>query len=81
LFYRSDHNQGHHKIHSVLSHKNPSLGSWNSWSSSADISAPLNADGSLRGRMFVKHSDYLFYRSDHNQGHHKIHSVLSHKNP
>ncbi|WP_416714877.1 TonB-dependent siderophore receptor [Acinetobacter pittii] len=34
-----------------------SLGSWNSWSSSADISAPLNADGSLRGRMFVKHSD------------------------
>lgn len=34
-----------------------SLGSWNSWSSSADISAPLNVDGSLRGRMFVKHSD------------------------
>ncbi|WP_416699914.1 TonB-dependent siderophore receptor [Acinetobacter pittii] len=34
-----------------------SLGSWNSWSSSADISAPLNADGSLRGRMSVKHSD------------------------
>ncbi|WP_354670395.1 TonB-dependent siderophore receptor [Acinetobacter pittii] len=34
-----------------------SLGSWNSWSSSADISTPLNADGSLRGRMFVKHSD------------------------
>ncbi|MBN6526489.1 TonB-dependent siderophore receptor [Acinetobacter pittii] len=34
-----------------------SLGSWNSWSSSADISTSLNADGSLRGRMFVKHSD------------------------
>ncbi|MEO4109234.1 TonB-dependent siderophore receptor [Acinetobacter pittii] len=34
-----------------------SLGSWNSWNSSADISAPLNVDGSLRGRMFVKHSD------------------------
>lgn len=34
-----------------------SVGSWNSYSSSADLSAPLNSDGSLRGRVFVKHSD------------------------
>ena len=34
-----------------------SAGSWNSYSSSADLSAPLNNDGSLRGRVFVKHSD------------------------
>lgn len=34
-----------------------SAGSWNSYSSSADLSAPLNNDGSLRGRIFVKHSD------------------------
>ena len=34
-----------------------SAGSWNSYSSSADLSAPLNSDGSLRGRVFVKHSD------------------------
>ena len=34
-----------------------SAGSWNSYSSSADLSAPLNSDGSLRGRVFVKHFD------------------------
>lgn len=32
-------------------------GSWNSYSSSVDISAPLNEDGSLRGRAYVKHSN------------------------
>ncbi|RYY80173.1 MAG: TonB-dependent siderophore receptor [Moraxellaceae bacterium] len=36
---------------------NASVGSWDSYASNADISAPLNADGSLRGRVFVKHSD------------------------
>ncbi|NCI79796.1 TonB-dependent siderophore receptor [Acinetobacter kanungonis] len=36
---------------------NASAGSWNSYASSADLSAPLNNDGSLRGRVFVKHSD------------------------
>lgn len=49
---------------------NASVGSWNSYSSSADISAPLNADGSLRGRVFVKHSDedsYMdFYARERN---------------
>lgn len=49
---------------------NASVGSWNSYSSSADISAPLNADGSLRGRVFVKHSDedsYMdFYSRERN---------------
>ncbi|KXZ71892.1 TonB-dependent siderophore receptor [Acinetobacter venetianus] len=36
---------------------NASGGSWNSYSSSADLSNSLNADGSLRGRIYVKHSD------------------------
>lgn len=34
---------------------NISFGSWNAWTSSADISAPLRADGSVRGRVVVKH--------------------------
>lgn len=49
---------------------NTSFGSWNSYSSSADISSSLNADGSLRGRVFVKHSDedsYMdFYARERN---------------
>lgn len=36
---------------------NTSVGSWNNISSSIDLSAPLNTDGSLRGRTFFKHSD------------------------
>lgn len=32
-----------------------SAGSWDSYSSSADFSNALNEDGSLRGRVFVKH--------------------------
>ena len=47
-----------------------SVGSWNSYSSSADLSAPLNSDGSLRGRVFVKHSDEKsfmdFYEKERN---------------
>ncbi|WOE32463.1 MULTISPECIES: TonB-dependent siderophore receptor [unclassified Acinetobacter] len=47
-----------------------SVGSWDQFSSSADISAPLNADGTLRGRVFVKHTDEKsfmdFYHSDRN---------------
>ncbi|MEG0348559.1 MAG: TonB-dependent siderophore receptor, partial [Acinetobacter sp.] len=38
-----------------------SFGSWNTWSSSADISSPLNADGSVRGRAVVKHEDSNSY--------------------
>lgn len=33
-----------------------SAGSWDNYASTADLSAPLNADGSLRGRLFVKNS-------------------------
>ena len=32
-------------------------GSWDNYSSSVDLSSGLNEDGSLRGRVFVKHSD------------------------
>lgn len=34
-----------------------SIGSWNSYASSADLSAPLNNDGSLRSRVYVKYED------------------------
>ena len=34
-----------------------SIGSWNSYASSADLSAPLNNDASLRGRVYVKYED------------------------
>lgn len=47
-----------------------SVGTWDSYSSSADLSAPLNSDGSLRGRVFVKHSDEKsfmdFYEKERN---------------
>lgn len=33
------------------------LGSWDSYSSTVDLSTPLNKDGSLRGRAIIKHSD------------------------
>ncbi|EKU53169.1 TonB-dependent siderophore receptor [Acinetobacter sp. WC-323] len=36
---------------------NASVGSWNRYTSSADLSNALNADGSLRGRVYIKHSD------------------------
>ncbi|MFU8927998.1 TonB-dependent siderophore receptor [Acinetobacter puyangensis] len=32
-----------------------SFGSWGAWSSTADVSNALNADGSIRGRVLVKH--------------------------
>lgn len=38
-----------------------SIGTWDSYSSSADLSAPLNEDGSLRGRILVKHSNEHSY--------------------
>ncbi|MFT4021222.1 MAG: TonB-dependent receptor plug domain-containing protein, partial [Acinetobacter sp.] len=34
-----------------------SYGSWDAWSTSADLSGPLNNDGSLRGRVYLKHAD------------------------
>lgn len=34
-----------------------SYGSWDSWSTTTDLSSPLNSDGSLRGRVYLKHSD------------------------
>ncbi len=36
---------------------NVSYGSWDAYSTSADLSAPLNNDGSLRGRTYIKYSD------------------------
>ena len=36
---------------------NASVGSWNRYTSSADLSNALNADGSLRGRVYIKYSD------------------------
>lgn len=60
-----------------------SVGSWDSYSSSADLSAPLNSDGSLRGRVFVKHSDehsYMdFYEKERNVAYGAIDYDLSDK--
>lgn len=60
-----------------------SVGSWDSYSSSADLSAPLNSDGSLRGRIFVKHSDEKsfmdFYEKERNVAYGAIDYDLSDK--
>lgn len=60
-----------------------SVGSWDSYSSSADLSAPLNSDGSLRGRVFVKHSDEKsfmdFYEKERNVAYGAIDYDLSDK--
>jgi outer membrane receptor for ferric coprogen and ferric-rhodotorulic acid len=60
-----------------------SVGAWDSYSSSADLSAPLNSDGSLRGRVFVKHSDehsYMdFYSKERNVAYGAIDYDLSDK--
>ncbi|GAA5016425.1 TonB-dependent siderophore receptor [Acinetobacter puyangensis] len=36
---------------------NVSIGSWNKYSSSVDLSFPINSDGSIRGRTVVKYQD------------------------
>ncbi|MEG0030310.1 TonB-dependent siderophore receptor [Acinetobacter sp.] len=60
-----------------------SVGSWDSYSSSADLSAPLNSDGSLRGRVFAKHSDEKsfmdFYEKERNVAYGAIDYDLSDK--
>lgn len=60
-----------------------SVGSWDSYSSSADLSAPLNSDGSLRGRVFVKHSDEKsfmdFYEKERNVAYGAIDYDISEK--
>lgn len=53
-----------------------SLGSWNAWSSSADISTPLNADGSVRGRVVVKHEDTDSFADKYNKANNLIYGVI-----
>ncbi len=40
---------------------NLSVGSWENYSSTVDISGPLNSDGSIRGRLVAKHEDKNSY--------------------
>ncbi|USA53120.1 TonB-dependent siderophore receptor [Acinetobacter sp. C32I] len=53
-----------------------SLGSWNAWSSSADISTPLNADGSVRGRVVVKHEDTDSYMDRYEKTNNVVYAVV-----
>lgn len=53
-----------------------SLGSWNAWSSSADLSAPLNADGSVRGRVVVKHEDTDSYLDGYEKSNNVVYGVI-----
>ena len=53
-----------------------SLGSWNAWSSSADISTPLNADGSVRGRVVVKHEQTDSFADHYNKDNNVVYGVI-----
>ncbi|CAM4333520.1 hypothetical protein F901_01563 [Acinetobacter dispersus] len=53
-----------------------SFGSWNAWSSSADISTPLNADGSVRGRVVVKHEDTDSYMDSYEKTNNVVYAVV-----
>jgi outer membrane receptor for ferric coprogen and ferric-rhodotorulic acid len=48
-----------------------SVGSWNAYSSQADLSGPLNEDGSVRGRVVLKHEDSQSFMD----GYHKLRNL------
>jgi outer membrane receptor for ferric coprogen and ferric-rhodotorulic acid len=53
-----------------------SLGSWNAWSSTADVSIPLNADGSVRGRVVVKHEQADSFADHYNKDNNVVYGVI-----
>ncbi|MBP9788335.1 MAG: TonB-dependent receptor plug domain-containing protein, partial [Acinetobacter sp.] len=53
-----------------------SLGSWNEWSSTADVSMPLNADGSVRGRVVVKHEQTDSFADHYNKDNNVVYGVI-----
>ncbi|KAA8735726.1 TonB-dependent siderophore receptor [Acinetobacter qingfengensis] len=55
---------------------NTSYGSWNAWSSSADLSAPLNSDGSIRGRVVIKHEDTDSFANQYNRTNNLVYGVI-----
>lgn len=53
-----------------------SLGSWNAWSSTADVSTPLNSDGSVRGRVVVKHEQTDSFADHYNKDNNLVYGVI-----
>ena len=53
-----------------------SLGSWNAWTSSADISTPLNTDGTVRGRVVVKHEDTDSFMKGYEKNNNVVYGVV-----
>lgn len=53
-----------------------SLGSWNAWNSTADISTPLNSDGSVRGRVVVKHEQTDSFADHYNKDNNLVYGVI-----
>lgn len=53
-----------------------SLGSWNTWTSSADISTPLNTDGTVRGRVVVKHEDTDSFMKGYEKNNNVVYGVV-----
>lgn len=53
-----------------------SAGSWNNYSSSADLSGGLNDDGSLRGRIYIKHSDENSFMDDYSRIRNMVYGAL-----
>lgn len=53
-----------------------SLGSWNAWSSTADVSTPLNSDGSVRGRVVVKHEQTDSFADHYNKDNNVVYGVI-----
>lgn len=53
-----------------------SLGSWNAWNSTADISTPLNSDGSVRGRVVVKHEQTDSFADHYNKDNNVVYGVI-----
>ena len=53
-----------------------SLGSWNAWNSTADISTPLNSEGSVRGRVVVKHEQTDSFADHYNKDNNVVYGVI-----
>lgn len=53
-----------------------SYGSWNAWNSSADVSTPLNNDGSVRGRAVIKHENTDSFANIYEKENNLIYGVI-----
>lgn len=53
-----------------------SFGSWNNYSSTADISTPLTSDGDVRGRLVVKHESTDSFMDDYEKENNVVYGVV-----